>query len=140
MGLKWFRARLSMEKEASKVPVMTGLYRRVSHIESNVLAMRKNEISSLSIASESTAIANNEGAQYDRSKADLASQLSSSSIIDSEEIWHDNYVIVHTEPSTSKDSNLKEKSLSRNEESNKMNREQNDNSDTKNPSDNELVI
>ncbi|KAM0725019.1 hypothetical protein ACS0PU_009403 [Formica fusca] len=140
MGLKWFRARLSMEKEASKVPVMTGLYRRVSHFESNVLAMRKNEISSLSIASESTAIANNEGAQYDRSKADLASQLSSSSIIDSEEIWHDNYVIVHTEPSTSKDSNLKEESLSRNEESNKMNREQNDNSDTKNPSDNELVI
>lgn len=140
MGLKWFRARLSMEKEASKVPVMTGLYRRVSHFESNVLAMRKNEISSLSIASESTAIANNEGAQYDRSKADLASQLSSSSIIDSEEIWHDNYVIVHTEPSTSKDSNLNEESLSRNEESNKMNREQNDNSDTKNPSDNELVI
>lgn len=139
MGLKWFRARLSMEKEASKVPVMTGLYRRVSHFETNV-SMRKNEVSSPSIASESTTIANNERAQYDRPKADLASQSSSSSINDSEEIWHDNYVIVHTEPSTSKDLNLKEESLSRNEESNKMNREQNDSSNMKNPSDNELVI
>ncbi|KAL6435971.1 hypothetical protein ACFW04_005657 [Cataglyphis niger] len=140
MGLKWFRARLSMEKEASKVPVMTGLYRRVSHFETNVSMMRKSEVSSPSMASESTTIVNNERAQYDRPKADLASQLSSSSINDSEEIWHDNYVIVHTEPSTSKDLNLKEESLSRNKESNKMNREQHDSSNKKKPSDNELVI
>ncbi|CAL1683805.1 unnamed protein product [Lasius platythorax] len=140
MGLKWFRARLSIKKEASKVPAMTGLYRRVSHSESNVAAMPKNEDTSPSISSDTTAIANNEGAQYDRSKADFANQLSSSSIIDSEE--HGDYAIINTEPSTSKDSNLKEQSLSRDEESNKINTEQSDSSDTKSRicSDNELVI
>ncbi|GAB1865200.1 hypothetical protein CAJAP_06279 [Camponotus japonicus] len=136
MGLKWFRAHLSLKKlkkEASRVPGMRGLYRRTSHFESNVKneVLAKNEVSSASITSDSTAIANKEEAQHNRSKADLASQLSSSSSIDSQE--HDNHENVNTNPSTSKDSDLKEQSLPQDEESNKKNKEQSDSSD------NELV-
>lgn len=143
MGLKWFRARLSIKKEKAKIPAMMGLYRRVSHSELNVAAMSKNEDISNpppTISSDSTAIANN-GAQYDRT-ADF--------IIDEDENYHrrqllipkkhGNQAIVNAEPSTSiKDLNLKEQSLSQDEESNNMNTEQNDNSD-KSRLDNELVI
>ncbi|XP_029169981.1 uncharacterized protein LOC114939723 [Nylanderia fulva] len=111
MGLKWFRARLSIKKEASKVPAMTGLYRRVSpRFESNT-TMPKNE--------------------------DI---LNSPDILNTPTVSSDNYAIVNTEPSTStKNSNLKEQSLSQYEELNNINTEQNDSSD-KSRSDNELVI
>lgn len=139
MGLKWFRAHLSLKKlkkEASKVPGMIGLYRKTSHIESNEVSA-KNEISSSPIISDSIVIVNNEETQRDRSKADLASQLSSSSsVIDSQE--YDNHENVNTEPSTSKDSDLKE-SLSQDEELNKLNKERSDNLDIKSQSDNELI-
>ncbi|XP_018313392.1 uncharacterized protein [Mycetomoellerius zeteki] len=150
MGLKWFRASLSMEKEASKVPAMTGLYRRISYFEP---AIKKNVEVSLStpplIASDSTLSGDNETVKNDRSRADLTNQTSSS-IIDSEEITVkdidnkpqiNNHSVENAESSTStKDPNVKEESA-RSEELNKITKDQNM-SDTKSPiySDNELVI
>ncbi|TGZ56201.1 uncharacterized protein LOC112454342 [Temnothorax curvispinosus] len=150
MGLKWFRASLSMEEEAAKVPEMTGFYRRVSYFES---AIPKNaEVSGApsSIISDSTASDDNETVQYDRSKADLTSQLSSS-ITDSDEITVkdndkklqiNNHAVENAEPSTSiKDPNVKEQSTC-GDESNKITEDRYDMSNTKSPisSDNELVI
>ncbi|XP_025266937.1 protein starmaker-like [Camponotus floridanus] len=139
MGLKWFRAHLSLtklKKEASRVPGMIGLYRRTSHFESNVKneVLAKNEVSSPSITSDSTAFANKEEAQHKRSKADLASQLSSS--IDSQK--HDNYKNVNTDPSTSKDSDLKEQALPQDEKLNN-NRERSNSLNVKSRSDNKLI-
>lgn len=138
MGLKWFRAHLSLKKlkkEASRVPGMIGLYRRTSHFESNVKneVLAKNEDFSPSITSDSTAFANKEEAQHKRSKADLASQLSSS--IDSQK--HDNHKNVNTDPSTSKDSDLKEQALRQEKLNN--NRERSDSLDVKSRSDNKLI-
>ncbi|XP_018359567.1 PREDICTED: uncharacterized protein LOC108758867 [Trachymyrmex cornetzi] len=150
MGLKWFRASLSMEKEASKVPAMTGLYRRISFEP----AIQKNVEVSLSTAphliiNDSTSSGDNETAKNDRSRADLTNQTSSS-IIDSKEITVkdidnkpqiNNHLVENAESSTSiKDPNVKEESA-RGEELNKITKDQNM-SDTKNPiySDNELVI
>ncbi|XP_011630887.1 uncharacterized protein LOC105422980 [Pogonomyrmex barbatus] len=150
MGLKWFRARLSMKKEASKIPAMSGLYRRISYFES---ATRKNiEISTMSpsIASDSATTDNNETAQYDRSKADFTNQ-SSSSIIDLEKTMVkdndkksqiNNHAIENIESSTStEDLNIKEQSTY-SEKSNKITKDQNNISDIKSPicADNELVI
>lgn len=148
MGLKWFRARLSLEKEATKVPEMTGLYRRILYSE---LAIQKNaEVSTASFSNDSTASNDNETVQYDHSKADLTSQLSSS-ITNSEEIMvKDNeeepqinsYAIENAEPPAFiKDPNVKEQSTC-DEESNKITKDQNDMSGIKSPiySDNELVI
>ncbi|XP_012523960.1 uncharacterized protein LOC105829546 [Monomorium pharaonis] len=145
MGLKWFRARLSIEKEQSKIPEMTGQYRRFSYSEST----NKKNVEVLiatpsSVASDSSD--DNETIEYDRSKTDLASQTSSS-IIDSEEMMIKenvkkpqiiNYMIENAEPSTSiKDPNVKEQSI-HGEISNKTTKDQND---TKSPIlDNELVI
>lgn len=140
MGLKWFRAHLSLaklKKEASKVPGMMGLYRRTSHFESNVKneVLAKNEVSSPSIISDSTAFANKEEAQHKHSKADLATQLSSS--IDSQK--HDNHKNVNTDPSTSKDSDLKEQALPQDEKLNN-NRERSNSLDVvKSRSDNKLI-
>lgn len=150
--LKRFRARLSMEKEAAKIPEMTGLYRRVSFSE---MAIQKNaEVSAApsSITSDSTTSDDNETVQCDHSKVNITSQsssASSSSIIDSEEMMVkdndkaqiNNYIFENVKPSTSKDANTKEQ-LTRGEESNKITKDQNDMSFTKSPicSDNELVI
>jgi len=146
MGLKWFRARLSLEEEASKVPAMTGLYRRISYFESTIQKNVKISAAPPSVANDSTSD-DNETVEYDRSKADLTSQTSSS-IIESEEITvkddkkpqTNNHIVENVEPSI-KDSNAKEQS-ERGKESNKITKDQNDMSDTKNPiySDNELVI
>jgi len=139
-----------MEKEAAKIPEMTGLYRRVSFSE---MAIQKNaEVSAApsSITSDSTTSDDNETVQCDRSKVNLTNQSSpSSSIIDSEEMTVkdndkakiNNYIVENAEPSTSKDANTKEQ-LTRGEESNKITKDQNDMSYTKSPicSDNELVI
>ncbi|XP_018342227.1 PREDICTED: uncharacterized protein LOC108748501 [Trachymyrmex septentrionalis] len=150
MGLKWFRASLSMEKEASKVPAMTGLYRRISFEP----AIQKNVEVSLTtapllIVSDSTSSGDNETVKNDRSRADLTNQTSSS-IIDSEKITVkdidnksqiNNHSVENTESSTfTKDSNVKEESA-RGEELHKITKDQNM-SDTKSPiySDNELVI
>lgn len=154
LGLKWFRARLSMEKEASKIPAMTGLYRKVSYSESTIQKYAEVSTAPPSVASDSTASDNNETVEYDSkfkssSKADLTSQ-SSSSITDLEETpvknnnkkpQINNYAIENVEPSTStKDLNIKEQST-RDEESHKIIKNQSE-SDTKSPicSDNELVI
>lgn len=152
MGLKWFRASLSMEEKPTKIPELTGLYRRVSYSD---LAIQKNAqvlTAPPSMTSDSTASDDNETMQYDRSKADL-SQSSSSSIIDSKEIivkdndkkpQMNNHAVENMEPSTStKDPNIKEQPIATpSEESNKITKDQNDMSDTKNIicSDNELVI
>lgn len=148
LGLKRFRACLSIKKEASKIPEMTGLYRRVSYSESTTQKNVEVSAAPPSVASDSTASDNNETVEYDCSKADLTSQ-SSSSIIDSEETpvkdnnkksQISNYAFEKTEPSTSKDLNIKEQSP-RSKESNKIIKDQSE-SDTKSPicSDNELVI
>lgn len=149
MGVKWFRASLSMEEESTKVPEMTGLYRRVSDYELSTQKSAQISVTLLSTTSDSIANDDNETMQYDHPKADL-SQSSSSSIIDSEEITVEindkkpqiNNVDENVEPSTStKDLNIKEQST-HSEESNKITKDQNDMSDTKNIicSDNELVI
>lgn len=150
MGLKWFRASLSLEEGATKIPEMAGLYRRrVSYPELTIQKNAQILTSPLSITNDSTANDDNETMQCDRSKTDLTSQLSSS-IIDSEEITIkdndkkpqiNNHAVENAEPCTSnKDSNIKEHSP-RSEESNKITKDQNM-SDTKNIicSDNELVI
>ncbi|XP_011057397.1 PREDICTED: uncharacterized protein LOC105147823 [Acromyrmex echinatior] len=150
MGLKWFRASLSMEKEASKIPAMTGLYRRISFEP----AIQKNMEVSLStapilIVSDSTSSGDNEIVKNNRSRADLTNQTSSS-IIDSEEITIkdidnkpqiNNYSVENIESSTfTKDPNVKEESAC-SEKLNKITKDQNT-SDTKSliNSDNELVI
>lgn len=150
MGLKWFRARLSMEKEATKVPEMTGMYRRILYSEHIESAIEKEEVSTTHFSNNSMASDDNETIQYDHSKADLTSQLSSS-ITDSEEIMIkdnekepqiNNYAVENAEPSAFiKDLNVKEQSTC-DEESNKITKDQNDMSGTKSPicSDNELVI
>jgi len=150
MGLKWFRASLSMEKEASKVPAMMGLYRKISFEP----AIQKNVEVSLStvpllIVSDLTSSGDNETMKNDRSRADLTNQTSSSSI-DSEEITIkdidnksqiNNHSVENTESSIfTKDPNVKEESA-RGEKLNKITKDQNM-SDIKSPinSDNELVI
>ncbi|XP_018045122.1 PREDICTED: uncharacterized protein LOC108685024 [Atta colombica] len=150
MGLKWFRASLSMEKEASKVPAMMGLYRRISFEPT----IQKNVEISLStvpllIVSDLTSSGDNETVKNDRSRADLTNQTSSSSI-DSEEITIkeidnksqiNNHSVENTESSIfTKDPNVKEESA-RGEKLNKITKDQNM-SDIKSPinSDNELVI
>jgi len=150
MGLKWFRASLSMEKEASKVPAMMGLYRKISFEP----AIQKNVEVSLStvpllIVSDLTSSGDNETVKNDRSRADLTNQTSSSSI-DSEEITIkdidnksqiNNHSVENTESSIfTKDPNVKEESA-RGEKLNKITKDQNM-SDIKSPinSDNELVI
>jgi len=134
-----------LEEEASKVPAMTGLYRRISYFESTIQKNVKISTAPPSVANDSTT--SDETVEYDRSKADLTSQTSSS-IIESEEITvkddkkpqTNNHIVENVEPSI-KDSNVKEQS-GRGKESNKITKDQNDMSDTKNPicSDNELVI
>ncbi|XP_011867444.1 PREDICTED: uncharacterized protein LOC105561765 [Vollenhovia emeryi] len=149
MGLKWFRARLSIEKAAAKVPEMAGLYRRISFSESSIQRTAEVSVSPVSFASYSTASDDNETVPYDRSKEELTSQ-SSLSINDSEEITIknndkklkiNNHAVENAEPSTSnKDLNIKEPSTCNNE-SNKITKNQNDVLDTS-PicADNELVI
>ncbi|XP_011164186.1 uncharacterized protein LOC105199001 [Solenopsis invicta] len=149
MGLKWFRARLSMEEEASKVQPMTGLYRRFSDYSEST-NWKNAEVSVAkppSVASYSMASDDNETMEYNRSKADLVSQTSSS-IIDLEEITVkddvkklqiSNYTVNNEEPSTSiKDPNIEQQST-HGKKSNKTTKDQND---AKSPicSDNELVI
>lgn len=129
MGLKWFRARLSMNKKEYKVPVMTGIYRRVSYAESNALATRKNEHMSptviSSIANDSNA--NDKEQQYDRAKEDLVSQSPSSNVDNKS----GSNVIQNKEPTASmRDSNAEE-SLMSGEETNKSNEEQSHVSNTK---------
>jgi len=141
MGLKWFRASLSMEKEASKVPAMMGLYRKISFEP----AIQKNVEVSLStvpllIVSDLTSSGDNETVKNDRSRADLTNQTSSSSI-DSEEITIkdidnksqiNNHSVENTESSIfTKDPNVKEESA-RGEKLNKITKDQNM-SDIKSP-------
>nr|XP_012232620.1 PREDICTED: uncharacterized protein LOC105678126 [Linepithema humile] len=140
MGFKWFRARLKITKKASKIPVMTGLYRRVSYVESFTSTTRKNEISNEQVFEHNVPAAsiNNESMQHD-SKADLTSQLSSSSSIDSKESNH----TVENAKSSAKDSTINgESSTHDKKELNKINKDESNVSDTKNrvSSDNELVI
>lgn len=87
MGLKRFRACLSINKEkAYKVPMMTGIYRKMSYAESNILSTRRNEYAHSAVpssfASDSKS-ANDKEQQHDRAK-DRTSQLLSSSDTDSE--------------------------------------------------------
>ncbi|KAL0106795.1 hypothetical protein PUN28_015383 [Cardiocondyla obscurior] len=155
MGLKWFRARLSMEKEAAKVPELTGLYRRMSDFESTpkfgkIMKYSTNSDITFPIVNDSMINDNNRTVERDLSEADCTSQ-SSSSIINSEEsmtkdsdkkIQINNHEIENVEPSTStKNSTIKEQLIS-GEELKKITNDQNYISDTKNPvsSDNELVI
>jgi len=136
MGLKWFRARLSMKKEASKVPKLTGLYRRVSCFESDILMKEENKtFATPSTINDSAISTNNEKTQYNYLKADLTSQSSSLPIINLKE--HNNYT--NAESST-KNTNIKEKSLISNEQLNKINKNQSDISDKNICSDNEIVI
>lgn len=126
MGLKWFRARLSLNKKgAYKVPTMTGMYRRISYSESNTLATRKNEYTfsavSSSIANDSTSV-NDKEQQYDRTKEDLASQLSSLNT----DLKRDNYVIQNEGYTASmNDLNAAEQSSICGGEINKINEDQN---------------
>lgn len=145
MGLNWFRASLSMEEEASKVDTMTGMYRKISFFEPKDV-----EISAAPPSVASDSISSEETAEYDRSKADLTSQTSST--IDLEEMTVkdtdkkskiNNHAVENTEPPTSnKDPNVNEQSGERDEESNKITKDQNDTPVTESPicSDNELVI
>lgn len=146
MGLKWFRARLSINKEeTSKFPTMTGLYKRVSYFEYNTSTVPQSPLytssaTSPTISNDSTVSANDEEARYDRAKADLAGPLSSS-ITDTEE--RDNRAAQNEELSTfTKDSSITKRSLMREEESNKLNKEQSHTSDMKSHicQENEIVI
>jgi len=135
MGLKWFRARLSMKKEASKVPTLTGLYRRVSCFESDISTKEENKtFAAPSTINDSTISTNNEKTQHNHLKTDLTSQSSSLPITNLKE--DSNYT--NAESST-ENTNIKEKSLISNEQLNKTNKNQ---SDMKSNiySDNEIVI
>lgn len=140
MGFKWFRARLKIKKEVSKIPAMTGLYyRRESCAELFTTTTRKNEISDKQVFEHniSAASINNESVQYDHSKADLKCQLSLSSSIHSKK---SNDTVENV--SSIKDPNVKRESSTHDMELNKTNKDENDVSNTKKhiSSDNELVI
>ncbi|XP_025160486.1 uncharacterized protein LOC112589860 [Harpegnathos saltator] len=135
MGLKWFRARLSINKKgAYKISTMPGIYRRVSYSESNTLAMRKNEYSlstvSSSIANDSTN-ANN--------KEDLTSQSQSLNT----DLEHDEYVAQNEELVASiKELKMVKQSSIYEEETNETNEDQNHVSNMKDSTcqETELVI
>lgn len=141
MGLKWFRARLRMKKETSKIPEMTGLYyRRVSYAELFASTTRKNEVSDIQAFEPNVSAASikNESAEYDHSKVDRTSQSSLSSSTHSKE---SNDTVENAKSST-KDSDANAEASMHDVELNKINKDKSDVSDTKKhiSSDNELVI
>lgn len=124
MGLKWFRARLSINKKGTcKVPTMTGIYRKVSYSEPNILAMRKNEYT---LPAVSSSIANNLTRANDKEQDDRAKDLTSKSpSLLNTDLDCDNHVIQNEEPTTSiKNSNTVEQFSVRKEEINKINKDQ----------------
>lgn len=137
MGLKWFRARMSMKKEASKVPAMTGLYRRVSYFEPDVSTIQRNNVSAApaSMNNDSTSMKNEES-QCDHSKSGPTSESSSLPIINTKE--YDNRAIGNADLSMPAKDVMKERSLTPAEQLNKTN--QNNIPVTKAGSDNEIVI
>lgn len=140
MGLKSFRARLSMNNKKSKVPELTGLYRRVSYSESDVSTIQKNAPLFRRNILAKEIHNNNETSQNDSSKSDVTDKLSSSTINEMEE--RANQTVENAKLSID-DSNALEQSLTDDKELNKINENQDDHaSDTKNriSSDNEMLI
>lgn len=124
MGLKWFRARLSIKKKVYKDQDMIGFYRKISYFESDISAVPRNANSgSSSFLYDSAVNSNNEIAQYDRSKIGLTSQLTPLSHIDSVET---DYTIQDIEASTSiESSNIAKELLINGEKSKKVNKNDN---------------
>lgn len=139
MGLKSFRARLWMNKR-SKVPELTGLYRRVSYSESDVSTMQKKNATLFRRDVSTKDIHSNETSQNDSSKSDVTDKLSSSTINEMEERANQT---VESARRSINDSNTLEQLLTDDKELNKINENQDDHaSDTKNriSPDNEMLI